>query len=388
MSNEDQITGAEMPEPVETNAIALRDTNMPPPEKVTATQARVEAVADALKVAYANASQLKLTPEEAKALAEDFPDEAFRLGAGGDPNLIYIEHAYLRMRLNNVLGVGAAVPIRRREWAEEFQYYKDGQRKTGIRVYADIVLVVRGCVVGEAIGDAVYYPDNAKTNYSDALESAKSNAFRRCCKEFGVGLQAWLKGWYEGWKRRNASSAPPGRSGGSQGTTQPPPTQPARQSASPRPQNAGAPPVPNEATDDQWQRFIKELVPIRDSAVDYFKKKGWLTGDNAVLEELPKKHVPTTKREHDSLMAELEAYMAGDQKGTDWWREVQVPFGQQQGVKLGDLDKKKLWGWWMNYEVEEEYNGRRKSDDEIERLNEFRDALDAAGEHYEFESKQ
>ena len=380
MNNEDQIPGAEMPEPVETNAVALRDPNMPPPEKVTATQARVEAVADALKVAYANASQLKLTPEEAKALAEDFPDEAFRLGAGGDPNLIYIEHAYLRMRLNSVLGVGAAVPIRRREWAEEFQYYKDGQRKTGIRVYADIVLVVRGCVVGESIGDAVYYPENAKTNYSDALESAKSNAFRRCCKEFGVGLQAWLKGWCEGWKARQQ---PAGRSGGYQRPPQPAPTQPSPQSGAKPPAKSGDV-LPQEATPEQFQKFMAALNPVREPATEYFKRKGWLPDKpEAVLEELPIKHVPKTKREFDSIMAELEAWMDGEQQAPDW-KSFPMPWGKNKDTPLGDLDKKYLFGLFMNFEVEEEYDGKRKHEDAIAKDRKFREMLDAVGEHYEW----
>lgn len=171
---------------------------------------RAESVAHALDVAYGKASTLSLTSDEAAALAADFPDEAFRLGAGGDDNLIYIEHAYLRQRLNKVLGVGAAVPIRRREWSEEFTYVdKYKKQQTGVRIYVDLVLLVRGCVVGEAIGDSVYYLNNAKTNYSDALESAKSNAFRRCAKEFGIGLQAWMKGWGEGWKQRNRNGKPP-----------------------------------------------------------------------------------------------------------------------------------------------------------------------------------
>lgn len=171
----------------------------------SAGEVRTESVGRALDAAYAKASTLTLTADEAKALAEDFPDDAFRTGAQGKANLIYIEHAFLRQRLNQVLGVGASVPIRRREWTEQFTYKKDGQEKGGVTIYVDLVLIVRGCVVGEAIGDAVYYPDNASTSYSDALESAKSAAFRRCCKEFGVGLQAWMKGWVDGWHQRNRS---------------------------------------------------------------------------------------------------------------------------------------------------------------------------------------
>lgn len=181
--------------------------------QITPAQARVESVSFALDLAYKNASTLKLTTEEAQALAADFPDEAFSLGAGGDPNLIYIEHAYLRQRLNQVLGAGAATPIRRREWAEDFVYFKEGKERKGVRVYVDLALVVRGCLVGEAIADAIYYPHNQNDSYSDTLEKAKSNAFRRCCKEFGVGLQVWMKGYCEGWKarKRTGESKPPPR---------------------------------------------------------------------------------------------------------------------------------------------------------------------------------
>lgn len=209
--------------------------NQPLPVK-TPGEHRSESIAHALDAAYQNASSLKLSEKEAQELSEDFPDEAFRLGAGGDPDLIYIEHAYLRQRLNKVLGVGASVPIRRREWKEEFQYYASTQQKwlPAVRVYVDLVLVVRGCLVSEAIGDAVYYPHNPKTNYSDALESAKSNAFRRCSKEFGVGLQAWMKGWSDGWKERNGANRKT-TSPAPQATRQPQQTQQRQQSDKPAP---------------------------------------------------------------------------------------------------------------------------------------------------------
>ena len=49
-----------------------------------------------------------------------------------------------------------------------------------------------------------YYPNNASQNYGDAVEGAKTAAFRRCAKEFGVGLQAWKKDFCEGWWKRRA----------------------------------------------------------------------------------------------------------------------------------------------------------------------------------------
>lgn len=179
----------------------------PRPEKDLVRVAKAESINLLLSEGYKRASTLELTHEESEKLGADFPDDAFRLGAGGDMNLLYLEHAYLRKRLNDVLGLGSVVSVRRREWAEEFDYYKDRVKKTGVRVYADCVLLIRGCFVGEAVGDMTYYPDNGKQTYSDALEGAESNAFRRCAKELGVGLQAWMKGFSEQWKERNSKGS-------------------------------------------------------------------------------------------------------------------------------------------------------------------------------------
>lgn len=286
-----------------------------PPQQVTPAQARIESVAAALDAAYKNASTLKLTPEEAKALEEDFPDEAFRRGAGGDENLIFIEHAYLRQRLNKVLGVGAATPIRRREWAEEFTYFKDGKNKIGVRVYVDLALIVRGCLVGEAIGDAVYYPDNAKTTYSDALESAKSNAFRRTCKEFGCGLQAWMKGWCEGWKERNGS----GRGRAPQPTSRPqPPVQTAPRAAqTPRMATVAPKPASSEdvllkaatkATRTFAMQELSQLYSLEDIG-NFLKAKGWLDGTNEW--NLP--NVPTSKAEIAKIASEIGKWLGGEE---------------------------------------------------------------------------
>jgi hypothetical protein len=162
--------------------------------------ARVESVNDLLSKAYEKASQLELTEKEIAALTADFQDVDFRRGAGGNQDLIYIEHQSLRQRLNKVLGVGKWSLIIRRNWSEEFMAGRPPQ--AAFRVYVESVLIVRGCFVGEAIGDGVYYKANASGNYGDAYESAKSAALRRCCKEFGIGLQAWNKDWCEGWKAR------------------------------------------------------------------------------------------------------------------------------------------------------------------------------------------
>jgi hypothetical protein len=179
--------------------------------RVDTTDERNQAIAKLLAEGYKNASLLKLTKEESDSLCADFPDDAFRLGAGGKDNLLYIEHAYLRERLNQVLGLGAAVPVQRRYWTEDFtETDRDGVEHDCVRVYADQVLLIRGCMVGEAVGAGTYRPRNNSTDFSDALESAQSNALRRTCKGFGVGLQVWKKGFVEGWKDRNRGATAKG----------------------------------------------------------------------------------------------------------------------------------------------------------------------------------
>lgn len=161
---------------------------------------RSEAVADLTRLAITKAGTLQLSPDESKRLMADFPDEAFQKGAGGKDNLIYLEHAALRDRLNEVLGLGQWAIIVRENWFENFTSAKGSH---GVRVYSKVMLLVRGCYVSESVGDMDYYPGNPNQNKGDAIEGSKTAAFRRCAKEFGVGLQAWRKEWCAGWMQRN-----------------------------------------------------------------------------------------------------------------------------------------------------------------------------------------
>ncbi len=187
----------------------FRQETPPPPEPETVLPAkatkdvamlRTEAVASLLHTAYEKASTLELSPQERQQLLAEFPDEAVRRGAGGDDDLIYIEHAYIRERLLQVFGPGAWSEVPRRIWGEDIRTSKGGM---GTRLYADVVLLIRGCYVGEAIGAGTFYKDNPKQNYSDAAEAAQSEAVRRIAnKKLGIGIQVYKKAWCEAWKER------------------------------------------------------------------------------------------------------------------------------------------------------------------------------------------
>lgn len=157
-------------------------------------QARIDSVSALLDGAYKRASQLVLTDDERKSLLAAFPDEAVSFGAKGNANLAYLDHAIIRGRMFEVFGPGAWSLVCRRYWTEEYKTSKG----LAVRVYADCVMIVRGCYVGEAMGAGSFFPNNPQQDYSDAAEAAQSEALRRiAAKSLGIGLQLWSKGYTE-----------------------------------------------------------------------------------------------------------------------------------------------------------------------------------------------
>lgn len=388
---------------------ALEPENIKAP--ITAAQAKVEAVAALTMSAYEKAATLVLAPEESSALTADFPDEAFQPGAAGKENLIYIEHAHLRDRFTQVFGMGQWAIIPRNRWAEPFTIpaRHDKPASEGQRIYVEAMLVVRGCFVGEAVGAMEYYPKNNAQNYGDAVEGAKTAAFRRCAKEFGVGLQAWKKEWCDGWwqRKRNVrkptTSAPP--------AARPEPPAP----ATPKPATTTAIPFP---TDESRAKMITALQaqpgqPNRELVTEYFVKCDIILPTEQ-LEDIPLRWVPATKGQMSALSSALVAFGQGEQAGLPYqahaepsaakktieaprdpkplfdgeaWRTFPMPFGKNAGIPLEELEKNYLFGLWANYEVETEYRGKPKSQGQIEKDEQFRAMLDLAGEHYQFTKK-
>jgi len=395
MNEQEHIPEAEVtdgPQEPATNALITQpaqpvSTSVDRPQ-VTPAQAKVNAIAELTMSAYARASELKLTPEESAALQKEFPDDAFRTGAAGKENLLYIEHACLRDRLNEVIGLGQWSIVPRNRWAEDFiiPATRDKPAIEASRVYVEAMLVIRGCFVAEAVGDMVYYKNNQSQNYGDAVEGAKTAALRRCTKELGIGLQAYKKSWCDGWFERNRGNRPtqnaPGRSGGYQNPPQRPPTQPTPQSAQ-RPAAKTSDVVPPvEATEEQKSRFITSLSNIRTDALRFFVNKGWIT-DTQPLEQLPLKYVPATKKQYEDIMAQIEAFSTQPSPtDAEPWRAYPMPWGKNKDTPLGQLEKNYLYGLVMNYEVEREYNGQPKKEEWIAKDEEFRRMLDAAGAHY------
>ena len=439
--------------PEQIEALVLQSSQVPeekfqgqqkPP--ITASQAKIDAIADLTHSAYQKAGTLNLAKEESEQLQADFPDEAFKAGAAGKENLIYIEHAFLRDRFIKVFGMGAWALIPRSRWAEPFTIpARTGKDSVeGSRVYVEAMLVIRGCFVAEAIGEMEYYPKNASQNYGDAVEGATTAAFRRCAKGFGVGLQAWKKDWCEGWWARKRASMSQNRTRALAASQNAPGStgQPAGTAiATPRPKAPVAPLRVATSATREW--MINAIMANPDqvhhkAANEYFQKIGQLL-PNEVVGELPLRFVPNSKVELAQLHNCLGNFVDGgdavrafephgeaeETKGPKegipppnidltnpeddsneppggWqgatggspeidynspdapWRSFPMPWGKKSGVALADLEKNYLFGLFKNYKVEKEYNGRPKKPEAIAKDQEFRDMLDIAGLHYEW----
>lgn len=300
----EENTSAGLPVAIQANPVPAETK-----PQVTAAQAKVEAIADLTHAAYAKAATLRLSEEETASLQSDFPDEAFKPGAAGKENLIYIEHAFLRERFIKVFGMGGWALVPRSRWAEPFKTQKGVE---GQRVYVEAMLMVRGCFVAEAVGEMEYYPSNAAQNYGDAVEGAKTAAFRRCAKEFGVGLQAWKKDWCRGWWDRKMA---PGRRvhpttplpGHEHGTVRPL-SSPAKAPEASRPTQT-PPKELKHATDETRKWFIERVKESREQATQFCIDLTWLM-PNETLENLPLRLVPNTKPKLVEFMAKMLAWSA------------------------------------------------------------------------------
>ncbi len=195
-----QLTDPDWPDapPPATNDLPTTLTNpRPRPESngkpvSDAKALRTEHVGKLLDHAYQSASNLKLKDGESKKLREDFPDTAIEIRP--HDGIIYISHMTLRERLWEVFGCGHVAEICR----ERFM------RSDANEIAVDLVLMIRGAFVAEGVGSAKYFPNNPKMTFGDVVESAWSEAIRRCCKKFGVGTQVWRPDFVRRWIADNA----------------------------------------------------------------------------------------------------------------------------------------------------------------------------------------
>lgn len=139
---------------------------------------------------------LKLEAKVAADLSAEFPPEAVEIKPDG---AIYVPGGLVRDRLMRVFGAG--------NWALRAERDPQYDRETR-EVLWDGSLWIRGMFAARAIGGQTWYPGNAGQTKSDAIEAAKTDCLKRCCKDLGVALECWTPAFKRRWVEEYAIPCP------------------------------------------------------------------------------------------------------------------------------------------------------------------------------------
>jgi hypothetical protein len=131
---------------------------------------------------------LKLNQEECDTLLEPIPLEDLDILPSGE---VYASQIQYRRRLNKVFGPGG--------WKMEERSEPKLQDNTVIQKWA---LICWGVSISTCYGEQDYFPGNKRQTWATAIESAKSNALTRNCKDLGIASECWDRRFTEGFKHQ------------------------------------------------------------------------------------------------------------------------------------------------------------------------------------------
>jgi genome maintenance protein MGM101 len=132
-------------------------------------------------------STLTLTDSQRLKLSEAIPDAELEILPSGE---VYAPQVRYRQILTDAVGPGRWGLVECSEPA-----IKDNS------VYQKWGLYINGVLVATAWGGHDYIPSNKRMSYVDSIESAKSNALVRCCKDLGIAWQCWDRKFTDQWKK-------------------------------------------------------------------------------------------------------------------------------------------------------------------------------------------
>ena len=334
----------------------------------TESNSRQAEISEALKLAYAKAGLLKTTKAEAKKLTKPFPDGEIEIRPDG---FIYIPHIFLSDRLNRVFGPGACAIIPR---------YHKLDDETQI-VTGEFVLLIRGCYVGESIGEKKF--DLLKDKYRDAVETARAEALRSICgKMISCGNQVWQPAFVARWKKKNAETyrgvdnelywRRKGSAGVEKEFSAPPERGGARREKESRVDS-----LPKDEADN-LRHIMLQWVCSESSKSDVLRYavSNSIIPAGGELENWPSDKLAVSEFEVKKLSDEIVKFTkaSAPSKG---WQECVVPFGANKGTKLGEHSKREIRGYWE----------AMKDASVVKAHPEFSEALQAAAKALKFKRK-
>jgi len=134
--------------------------------------------------------QVSLTDEQKAILYAPVVDSEVEIRPDG---LVYLPWVHYVRKLHKAFGMDwALVP-------------KGMPLKEGNFIYWGFFMVVKGSLMGFAIGQQEYLETNDRMTWGDACEGAKSNALMRLCKQVGIGLELWDPAFNRRWVKEYAT---------------------------------------------------------------------------------------------------------------------------------------------------------------------------------------
>lgn len=161
--------------------------------------------------------------------------------------LIYLPHERLRHRLNAAFGAGF------------YKFVPLGDPKLGENECIwRFRLSFRDGTEAEAFGHATYIKNKPSYSYGDALETCSSDAFARCCKAVGIGLQVWNRDYQIYFMRTYAVEVQSTKTGQSQWRRRDRPPIPYERRSRDQPEPDY---VPRETLDQENRKHFDSLAP-------------------------------------------------------------------------------------------------------------------------------
>ncbi|KAJ7381517.1 hypothetical protein OS493_001665 [Desmophyllum pertusum] len=159
-------------------------------ETTTASQPANNSV-DRLPDVFTGAATTPFSKEIIQVLMSPVKETDIEIKPDG---MIYVPEIKYRRILNHAFGPGGWALVPRGE-SLQFQNDKDNSQLI-VREYA---LFCLGRFVAQTVGEHTFY-SNSNMVYGKAMESAKSNALMRCCKDLGVASELWDPQFIIQWK--------------------------------------------------------------------------------------------------------------------------------------------------------------------------------------------
>ena len=336
----------------------------------TESNSRAQEITAALLPAYTNASKLRITKAEAKRLTKPFPDNLVEIRA--DDGAVWIPHIYISQRLNQVFGPGSWSLICR-----EHHYDENSQH-----LYAEHVLLVRGCFVGEAVGEHLFNPLGSK-KYGDSLEATAAEALRRICgKRLSCGNQVWEPTYCQRWQAKYAETYQAeimdarnremvkGILWRKKG---------AKSALDPVSETVLPTKIKRPHVDENLKFVMLQCLSTqgKENVLAYAIHEKILTAGQ-MLEDWPLEKVAVGEKEIRALQLKIQEHFAPKKSDAGDWRNFEIPFGSQKNKKLGDLKTEIVAAYW-------EEISPMKGAPGFQSHAAFREALNAAAKELHFQ---